>query len=88
MKQYPDYTQEELYFEMEKLRESYHGFREQHFSLDLSRGKPSNEQLSLSLPLLSLPKPGDYYSEDGIDVRNYNADIRAQMVWGTVRCVT
>ena len=76
MKEYPDFTREELKCEMEKLQESYQEFCRQHLSLDLSRGKPSNEQLSLSLPLLSLPEPGDYYSEDGTDVRNYNADIR------------
>ncbi|MFF1360973.1 aminotransferase class I/II-fold pyridoxal phosphate-dependent enzyme [Streptomyces sp. NPDC058297] len=42
-------------------------------SLDLTRGKPSAEQLDLSDPLLSLPSPG-YLTRDGADVRNYAGD--------------
>ncbi|HYP43934.1 MAG TPA: aminotransferase class I/II-fold pyridoxal phosphate-dependent enzyme [Propionibacteriaceae bacterium] len=39
--------------------------------LDLTRGKPSPEQLDLSNALLSLPGDGDYRSADGTDCRNY-----------------
>jgi DNA-binding transcriptional MocR family regulator len=39
--------------------------------LDLTRGKPSPEQLDLSNQLLSLPGEGDYRDATGTDVRNY-----------------
>ncbi|MEP7023540.1 MAG: aminotransferase class I/II-fold pyridoxal phosphate-dependent enzyme [Actinomycetota bacterium] len=39
-------------------------------SLDLTRGKPAAEQLSLSAPLLSLPGER-YLAADGTDTRNY-----------------
>ncbi|QHC22730.1 aminotransferase class I/II-fold pyridoxal phosphate-dependent enzyme [Streptomyces sp. GS7] len=39
--------------------------------LNLTRGKPSAEQLELSRPLLNLPGPGDHTAQDGTDVRNY-----------------
>jgi DNA-binding transcriptional MocR family regulator len=40
-------------------------------SLDLTRGKPSAEQLDLSNALLSLPGEGDFHDTAGVDVRNY-----------------
>jgi DNA-binding transcriptional MocR family regulator len=39
--------------------------------LDLTRGKPSAAQVDLSLDLLSLPGPTDYFAEGKLDVRNY-----------------
>lgn len=39
--------------------------------LDLTRGKPSSEQLDLSTPMLDLPGSGDYKAADGTDTRNY-----------------
>jgi DNA-binding transcriptional MocR family regulator len=39
--------------------------------LDMSRGKPSPEQLDLSNPLLALVGPDDYRAADGTDCRNY-----------------
>src|ERR1044072_2409154 len=49
--------------------------RARGLSLDLTRGKPSAEQLDLSAPLLSLP--GDrYLAADGTDTRNYGG------LWG------
>jgi DNA-binding transcriptional MocR family regulator len=39
--------------------------------LDMSRGKPSPEQLDLSNPLLGLVGPDDYRAADGTDCRNY-----------------
>ena len=75
MKKLQEYSHEELLQKQEQLLRSFHDFREQHLSLDLSRGKPCAAQLKLSEPLLSLPEPGDFFSEDGTDCRNYNADI-------------
>ena len=48
----------------------YAALQARGLSLDLTRGKPSAEQLDLSAPLLSLP--GDrYLAADGTDTRNY-----------------
>ena len=53
-------------------REAYQAFVDRHLSLDLSRGKPSAEQLDLSDAMLSMPLTGgDCISEDGADCRNY-----------------
>ena len=40
-------------------------------SLDLTRGKPSAEQLDLSNALLGLPGEADFHDAAGVDVRNY-----------------
>ncbi len=58
-----------------------------NLKLDLTRGKPSPEQLDLSLPLLDLPGDGDYRAADGTDARNYGgltglAETRE--IWGEV----
>jgi DNA-binding transcriptional MocR family regulator len=56
--------------ELEQARAAYQALREQGMKLDLTRGKPSPEQLDLSMDLLSLPGP-DYRAADGTDTRNY-----------------
>ena len=48
---------------------AYDALRAQQISLDLTRGKPSSEQLDLSNELLQLPR--GYLAADGTDVRNY-----------------
>ncbi|GAA3535784.1 aminotransferase class I/II-fold pyridoxal phosphate-dependent enzyme [Aeromicrobium panaciterrae] len=47
----------------------YADLQEAQLKLDLTRGKPSPEQLDLSNALLSLP--GDDFKDDGTDTRNY-----------------
>src|SRR5256885_15886850 len=54
-----------------ELRARYEAFRAKNVKLDITRGKPSAEQLDLSAAMLSLPGPGDYRSVDGWDCRNY-----------------
>src|SRR5262245_60856284 len=49
----------------------YDAFKQRGLKLDLTRGKPSNEQLDLSNGLLALPGERDYAAADGTDVRNY-----------------
>lgn len=49
----------------------FDGLRGRNLSLDMTRGKPSPEQLSLSDELLTVVQPGDTKSEDGTDLRNY-----------------
>ncbi|WP_106267820.1 MULTISPECIES: aminotransferase class I/II-fold pyridoxal phosphate-dependent enzyme [Isoptericola] len=54
-----------------ELREQYAALQARGLSLDLTRGKPSAEQLDLSEELLSLPGAGNHTSASGTDVRNY-----------------
>ena len=68
-----------------KVREEYETLKSRNLDLDLTRGKPSSEQLDLSNDLLELPGKGNYVDAAGTDVRNYGnlkgiKDIRE--VWG------
>jgi DNA-binding transcriptional MocR family regulator len=56
---------------IDQLRKQHDELRAQGLKLDLTRGKPSPEQLDLSNAMLSLPGPGDYRGADGTDLRNY-----------------
>lgn len=61
---------DELQAQHEVQRHNYADLQAKKLSLDLTRGKPSSEQLDLSNALLSLPGP-EYRDEDGTDTRNY-----------------
>ena len=61
---------DELQAQHEVQRHNYADLQAKKLSLDLTRGKPSSEQLDLSNELLSLPGP-EYRDEDGTDTRNY-----------------
>ncbi len=50
---------------------AYHALVARELSLDLTRGKPSAEQLDLSNALLRLPGEGEFHDATGVDVRNY-----------------
>ncbi|MET0713027.1 MAG: aminotransferase class I/II-fold pyridoxal phosphate-dependent enzyme [Jiangellaceae bacterium] len=50
---------------------SYEQLSAAGLKLDLTRGKPSSEQLDLSNALLGLPGTEDYRDASGVDVRNY-----------------
>ena len=55
------------------VRADYDALKARSLSLDMSRGKPSLEQLNLSAPLLTvLSDPADCVT-DGIEVRNYGS---------------
>ncbi|KNE79779.1 MULTISPECIES: aminotransferase class I/II-fold pyridoxal phosphate-dependent enzyme [Streptomyces] len=56
---------------LEAARKEYAELRARGLSLDLTRGKPSPEQLDLAGDLLSLPGGGDVKAADGTDTRNY-----------------
>ena len=65
----------------QRTRQQYDELKARNLNLDLTRGKPSSEQLDFSNALLSLPGEGDYTDNTGTDVRNYGgltgiADIR------------
>lgn len=66
-KLYKEMTREELISEQSRLLERYNAFKEKGLALDMSRGKPSREQLDLSNGLNDC----DNYISDGVDVRNY-----------------
>nr|WP_242496493.1 aminotransferase class I/II-fold pyridoxal phosphate-dependent enzyme [Xylanimonas protaetiae] len=53
------------------LREQYAALTELGLRLDLTRGKPSAQQLDLAEPMLALPGEGVHTDADGVDVRNY-----------------
>jgi DNA-binding transcriptional MocR family regulator len=55
----------------DRIRGRYQEFRARGLSLNLARGKPSAEQLTLCQELLALPGKDDDLSEAGDDVRNY-----------------
>lgn len=57
--------------DVDTARSDYAALVGRGLSLDITRGKPSPEQLDLSNALLSLPGEGTFKAEDGTDVRNY-----------------
>lgn len=76
-----DLSQDQFTELAERTRQQYEELKARNLNLDLTRGKPSSEQLDFSNALLSLPGEGDYKDKTGADVRNYGnlegiADIR------------
>ena len=72
MKAYKNLSTEELITLKQKLEKAYEEFRGKGLKLDMSRGKPTPEQLDLSMGLLDMLHSGsDILSENGMDVRNY-----------------
>ena len=70
--QYLDMTKEALKIELNKYNEEMNAIKEKGLKLDLSRGKPSKEQLDLSMPMLNVINSRSVMdSENGVDCRNY-----------------
>ncbi|WP_062994664.1 aminotransferase class I/II-fold pyridoxal phosphate-dependent enzyme [Nocardia mikamii] len=61
----------ELVSEHETQTANYAKLQTEKLTLDLTRGKPSPEQLDLSTGLLALPGADDYRDGTGTDCRNY-----------------
>jgi DNA-binding transcriptional MocR family regulator len=61
----------ELTRHRDDLSREYRALQARGLALDLTRGKPSAEQLDLSEPLLALPGAGKHLAADGTDTRNY-----------------
>ncbi|AGP31791.1 aminotransferase class I/II-fold pyridoxal phosphate-dependent enzyme [Corynebacterium terpenotabidum] len=55
----------------DEVTASYGELKARDLSLNLTRGKPSAEQLDVAESLLALPGEGDHILADGTDVRNY-----------------
>ena len=73
MKKYSEMTREELLLEKEVTEKRYSEKKSLGLKLDISRGKPSPEQLALSLPMLDLvnSETENFKCENGFDIRNY-----------------
>ena len=72
MKKYSEMTKEELRKEYGSVSAEYESIKAKGYELDMSRGKPSMDQLGLTESLLHILTNGvDCRTEDGIDCRNY-----------------
>lgn len=72
MARYADLSKAELEEELACVRERYAELQARDLALNMARGKPSQAQLDLSMPLLDvLDAEADFCSEDGTDCRNY-----------------
>ncbi|MFR3728723.1 aminotransferase [Lacrimispora sp.] len=72
MKPYVEMTKEELLELKKELSAQYKEFQGKDLRLDMSRGKPSTEQLDISMGMMDvLSSDDDLTCEDGTDCRNY-----------------
>ena len=72
MQSYAEMSKEELQALRKKLSAQYKEFQGKDLKLDMSRGKPSAEQLDLSMEMMNvLNSDSDLTCEDGTDCRNY-----------------
>ncbi|MBQ8255095.1 MAG: aminotransferase [Clostridia bacterium] len=72
MMQYSSMTKEELETLLSQLEAEYRTFKAKELTLNMARGKPSVEQLDLSMGMMDiLCSESDLTCEDGTDCRNY-----------------
>ena len=72
MQKYQEMTREELLVEKETLEKQFEEIKAMNLKLDMSRGKPSAEQLDLSMGILDvLDSKSVIKGENGMDLRNY-----------------
>lgn len=72
MKSYQEMTKEELLQEKAGLEAEYAKIKARGLALDMSRGKPSSEQLDLCMDMLDvIDSKSVLKSENGTDLRNY-----------------
>ena len=72
MKKYSDMSKEDLLTLKEQLDKEYADIKAKGLALDMSRGKPSADQLDLSMGLMNvLSSDSDLKCETGVDCRNY-----------------
>ena len=72
MRAYKDLSREELLALKAELEKSYEEEKAKGLKLDMSRGKPSAEQLDLSMGMMDVLTSGsDLMCEQGVDCRNY-----------------
>lgn len=72
MKPYAEMTKQELLDLKAQLKAEYREFQGKDLKLDMSRGKPSGEQLDISMGMMDvLHSDCDLVCDDGTDCRNY-----------------
>ncbi len=72
LKKYVEMSKEELSALKKELEKQYEETRAKGLKLDMSRGKPSTEQLNLCMNMLDvLHGEAEMISESGVDCRNY-----------------
>ena len=72
MKPYCEMNRQELLELKESLKAEYNDYQKRKLSLNMARGKPSQEQLNLSMGMMDvLSSDSDLTCEDGTDCRNY-----------------
>lgn len=71
MPTYSEMSKQQLEEEMQTLQKQYDEFKSRGLTLDMSRGKPGNEQLDLSLGMLTVLNNRDQCIVNGTDCRNY-----------------
>ena len=73
--QYKKLNKEQLIAEQSLLLAEFAALKEQGLKLDMTRGKPSAEQVSISNDILTDVGADGVYSEDGTDTRNYGGPL-------------
>ena len=69
---YEELSKEELLQLKSDLEAQFEDVKAQNLHLDMSRGKPSTEQLNLSMDMMDvLRSDSDLVCEEGVDCRNY-----------------
>ena len=69
---YEELSKEELLEIKSELEAEFEKVKAQGLKLDMSRGKPSTEQLNLSMGMMDvLNSDSDLVCEEGVDCRNY-----------------
>ena len=69
---YSEFSSEQLLLEKEQLQKRYDEFKAQNLALDMSRGKPSAQQLDISMDMLSdIDMSVNFKASNGFDCRNY-----------------
>ena len=53
------------------IKEEFELYKSKGLHIDLSRGRPSKEQLDLSLPMMDVLSSNSDYLSNGTDTRNY-----------------
>ncbi len=72
MQKYQEMTREELLVEKAALEKQFEEIKAMNLKLDMSRGKPSAEQLDISMDILDvLDSKSVIKGENGMDLRNY-----------------
>ncbi len=72
MSEYKQMSKEELLKEKAEVERIYKEYCDKGLKLDMSRGKPSSDQLDKCMPLLDvITSQDDYHASNGFDTRNY-----------------